>query len=252
MNWIVISLLILFTFLISSYFLLSKITTMNRKFSVDENGIMIVDYGTIENTFIGKQKNPKSKIIISLRDPVERAYSHYLMLKENGSTNLDFRDQLNKEFEKNPDINSRHLRLQVGFYSKWVKVYLENFGKNQIKILIFEEFIFNPKHTMGEILKFLDLKSTLNDFAPEILNPYGKVKGPLARRIRSSKITHSLSSKLLSKTTREFLLGKLIFTKKPKPAIDEELRTKLIKYYCEDVKKLENLLGRKFPWKNFS
>lgn len=58
MNWIVISLLILFTFLISSYFLLSKITTQKRKFSVDENGIMIVDFGTIENTFIGKQKNP--------------------------------------------------------------------------------------------------------------------------------------------------------------------------------------------------
>lgn len=205
-----------------------------------------------EAPFLIHKKNPKSKIIISLRDPVERAYSHYLMYKKNGSTNLDFRDQLNKEFEKNPDINSRHLRLQVGFYSKWVKVYLETFGKNQVKILIFEEFISKPKDTIDKILKFLHLKDTFNDFTPEVHNPYGEIKGPLARRIRSSKITHSLSSKLLSKTTREFLLRKLIFTKKPKPAIDEELRTKLIKYYCEDVKKLENLLGRKFPWKNFS
>jgi len=204
-----------------------------------------------EAPFLIHKKNPKSKIIISLRDPVERAYSHYLMFKENESTNLDFRDQLNKEFEKNPDINSRHLRLQVGFYSKWVKVYLETFGKNQVKILIFEEFISNPKHTMAEILKFLDLKSTLNDFAPEVHNPYEEVKGPLARRINSSKITHLLSSKLLSKTSREFLKEKLILTNKPKPEIDEELRTKLIKYYFEDVKKLENLLGRKFPWVNF-
>jgi len=195
--------------------------------------------------------SPDAKILISLRDPVERAYSHYLMIKENRRTNLNFCDQLNKEFAKNPDINMSHLHLQVGFYSKWVKVYLETFGKNQVKILIFEEFISKPKDTIDKILKFLHLKYTLNDFTPEVHNPYGEIKGPLARKIRSSTIAHTLSNKLLSKSNREFLKEKLIFSKKPKPSIDEESRTKLIKYYYEDVKKLRIILKRELPWKNF-
>jgi len=204
-----------------------------------------------ESPFLIHKKNPESKILISLRDPVDRAYSNYLMFKENQSMNLDFHDQLNKEFEKNPDINLRHLRLQVGFYSKWVKVYVETFGKNQVKILIFEEFIFNPKHIMGEILKFLHLKNTLNDFTPEVHNPYGEVKGPLARKIRTSKISQTLSSKLLSKTSRKFLKEKLIFTEKPKPEMDPKDREILREFYYDDVQKLQKILGRELPWANF-
>jgi len=40
--------------------------------------------------------------------------------------------------------------------------------------------------------------------------------------------------------------------KKPKPEMDPQDRSILVKFYEEDVKKLETLLGRKLPWKNFS
>lgn len=49
----------------------------------------------------------------------------------------------------------------------------------------------------------------------------------------------------------EFSRGKLIFTKKDKPKIDKESRTKLIEYYSKDVKILETVLERKLPWPNF-
>jgi len=201
--------------------------------------------------FLIHKINPISKIIISLRDPVERAYSHYLMVKELGKTNLIFREQIMKEIAKTPDINSTHLHLHVGFYSKWVNVYLETFGKNQVKILIFEEFISNPKHALDEILKFLHLKYSLIDFTSEVHNPYREVKGPLAQKIRSSTLAHTLSNKLLSKSNREFLKEKLIFAKKDKPKIDKQSRTKLIEYYSKDVKILETVLERKLPWPNF-
>jgi len=197
------------------------------------------------------QASPKSKIIVCLRDPVERAYSHYLMIQGNRRTNLNFSEQLKKEMTKNPDINLPNLRLQVGFYSKWISMYLEIFGKNQIKILIFEKFIKNPKQTMEEILSFLNLKSTLTDFSPEVHNPYGIIKGPVARKIRGSKITHTLSNKIFSKSQKEFLKEKLIFSQKTKPLIDEESRDKLIKYYCQDVQILKTILERKLPWPNF-
>ena len=197
------------------------------------------------------QVSPKSKIIICLRDPVERAYSHYLMIQGNRRTNLNFSEQLKKEMTKNPDINLPNLRLQVGFYSKWITMYLEIFGKSQVKILIFEEFIKNPKQTMEEILSFLNLKSALTDFSPEIHNPYGVIKGQVAQKIRQSKIIHAISHKIFFKSQKEFLKEKLIFSQQTKPLIDEKSRDKLIKYYFQDVQILETILERKLPWPNF-
>jgi len=195
--------------------------------------------------------SPNSHIIISLRDPVERAYSHYLMLEEQGLTNLTFIEQLKLEMKNNLDINLPHLRLQVGFYSKWIKLYSEIFGPNQIKILIFEEFIQKPKQMMVEVLSFLDLNSALTDFSPEVHNPYGVIKGPLAQKIRESNIVHSISNKIFSKSQKAFLKEKLIFSQKPKPIIDIESKYKLIKYYYEDVKILKTFLKKKLPWPNF-
>jgi len=197
------------------------------------------------------QVSPKSKIIICLREPVERAYSQYLMLQGLGRSNLNFREQLQKELIKNPEINLPNLRLQAGFYSKWITIYLNIFEKNQVKILIFEEFIQNPKQTIEEILCFLNLNNTLADFSPEVHNPYGVIKGPIARKIRQSKIVHTISNKIFSKPQKDFLKEKLIFSEKSKPLIDEESRDKLIEYYCEDVHILETILKRKLPWSNF-
>jgi hypothetical protein len=197
------------------------------------------------------QVSPKSKIIICLRDPVERVYSHYLMLHSNGMTHLSLNEQLKKEMTKNPDINLPHLRLQVGFYSKWITMYQNIFSKSQIKILIFEDFIKNPKQAMEEILRFLNIETRLTDFSPEVHNPYGVIKNPIAQKIRQSKIAHTFSNKFFSKPQKEFLKEKLIFSQKTKPLIDEESKDKLIKYYFQDVQILETILDKKLPWPNF-
>ena len=105
--------------------------------------------------------NPNAKIIIILRDPVERAISSYLMIKKTGKVDLSFRKELDKAilmYEGNK--TSSNLTLRKGFYSENIKKYWNIFGKEQVKILIFEEFIKNPKNTVEDIINFLFYKSS--------------------------------------------------------------------------------------------
>jgi hypothetical protein len=196
-------------------------------------------------------KVPDAKIIVILRDPVERAYSHYLMHYHDQVVKQSFYEIIKKIInDEVPPIVSEILNGSL--YFEQIKRYYDVFGRNNIKIIIFEEFIINTKQIMEEILSFLNLKNSLNNFFPEVHNPYGIIKSRAANKIRQSKIVHSLAKIIFSKSQREFLNEKLIFTKKTKPLIDEDSRSKLIEYYYQDVQLLEAFLQRKLPWQNFT
>jgi len=147
--------------------------------------------------------------------------------------------------------NKSNLSLSTGMYSESVKHYLDVFGTNQVKIIIFEELIKDTKNYLQEILKFLGLNYTITNFKPEIRNPYGTTRGVLAEKIIKSQAASGIAKKIMSSTTRRLLKDKVLLKKSPKPKMDEKDRDILINFYREDVEKLQTLIGRKLPWANF-
>ena len=198
------------------------------------------------------QISPHAHILICLRDPVERAYSHYMMLANFDQTKSSFKLQIEQELEKKIDKNLPNLRLYAGMYSESVKKYLEVFGSKQVKVIIFEEFIQNTKATIEEILHFLDLNCSIDNFDNKIHNPSQSPRGSVAQYFLTSKTASKITKKILSSSIRKIIRERILVGKKPKPEMDPQDRSTLVKFYEEDVKKLETLLGRKLPWKNFS
>jgi len=193
---------------------------------------------------------PNARILISLRDPVERSYSQYLMMRRNGQTKLSFYDELQKEKE-NRDANRYFRILKGSLYSDQVKRYLDIFGPQQVKIIIFEEWTRNTKDTIKEIIGFLGLNSSLDNLKDEIYNQYVEPRGPVAQYILKSEVVRSISLKVMSPSTRKFLREKFIVKKLPKPKMTLQEREFLIEFLRDDVEKLQNILGRKLPWSNF-
>ena len=110
-----------------------------------------------------KNRFPNSKIIISLRNPIEIAYSEYFSLKFMGfDKNRSFNELLDSSKEQ-LDQNEFHIDslLEAGFYSKHIKRFQKIFSKNQIKIIIFEEYIKNTIPTINSILSFLDIDKSI-------------------------------------------------------------------------------------------
>lgn len=198
------------------------------------------------------QRVPDSRIIISVRDPVERAFSHYLQFKREGFAKSSFLQTIKNELPKKLDFGRLGQTVWFGLYYESVKRYLDIFGSKQVKILIFEEFVEDGKKTLDGILKFLDINYSLDDFKAEVYNAAYTSRGQVSQFISTRKLVHKIANNLLSDSTRKFLREKLLEKKQEKPKMDYESRKMLIKFYKDDVLKLQTLLGRKIPWKNFS
>jgi hypothetical protein len=110
---------------------------------------------------IAKDIGTGIKLIVILRNPADRAYSHYRMNVLNKSENRPFNDVIQKEI--NNSINDlRHNDnigyISRGYYAKQLKRYLRWFPKDKLHIILFEdEFINQREKTINELIRFLNL-----------------------------------------------------------------------------------------------
>jgi len=209
--------------------------------------------GYIQARFAAKnirEKSPNAKILFTLRDPVERAFSHYAQHIRKKS-HASFYDEIQKELKYGQNPQDWGIRLDIGMYYQNLKRFLDIFPQEQIKIIIFEEWIKDPKMAIEEIRKFLGLPPLINNFTLETANVFRQPKGETSKKIVESEITKKISRAIMPRSMRVSLRNKLLMTTKNKGSMTEKERKILINYYQEDVKNLQSILGKKLPWKNF-
>jgi len=136
---------------------------------------------------------PNAKILISLRDPVERLYSNFLMSKKQGWFKLSFHEEIKKGLNGDYDKRFPFLRLSAGKYSESINRYIEIFNKKQVKIIIFEQWIKNPKKIIDEVLEFLEVKHSLENFQKVQHNPFSVSRGTVAQYILRSQSIKKIS-----------------------------------------------------------
>ena len=199
-------------------------------------------------------KSPNAKIIILLRDPIERAFSHYFHHFEMDFKSIKptFDEQVNLELTRGTDLNEFDIRLEFGLYFNDVKRYITQFGEKNVKIIIFENFVKNVKETLFELCNFLDVIPKENLKIEKIYNPSLAPRGQFSRKILHSKTISIITKYLIPRSSKIFLRKKLIINNKQNQKMSIETRFVLKKYYQEDVKQLEEFLNMKLPWKNFS
>lgn len=174
---------------------------------------------------------PKVKLIVLLRNPVDRAYSqHWLMVKVNNEM-LSFKDALLREQGKIveeqekilADVNyssqdyRRYSYLTRGIYVDQLQRWLNHFQKEQFLILRSEDLYSNPAEVVRLTLEFLGV--------PE----------------RDIKTNKDYKQYRLARKT-----GYL--SKDKPPAMDPEIREYLIDYFKPHNARLSALLGRDFGW----
>lgn len=115
---------------------------------------------------------PNVKLIILLRNPVDRAYSHYYMNVRNGFEHLSsFEEAIKKAmkvYEKNEQLLLNIKNRFVNFYPKYnylargiyinqIKPWFDKFPEGNILIRKSEDFYQNTSKTLKQILNFLDV-----------------------------------------------------------------------------------------------
>lgn len=107
---------------------------------------------------------PDVKIILSFRNPVERAWSHYINEVGKGRESLSFDEALLKEKDRisQSDHARNHLSyVQRGFYDVSLGKLLMTFDKEQVHVVILEDLVASPRFELGKIYNFIGVDNTL-------------------------------------------------------------------------------------------
>lgn len=190
---------------------------------------------------------PGAKIVILLRDPIDRAWSHYLMERNELRVPENFGVLIQDEID-NMNIGklSQHGILESGLYAAGILRYLDHFQMSDI--LIADQSEFSDKKTFIKKLNtFLGFKQDLFPGESVRANP-----SVVPRHLGLNRfVANSGIKKIIRAILPQFVIekSKKIYYQKSPPSSEIDKRTKeiLTEFYSEDIKKIVSMLGDKSP-----
>lgn len=198
----------------------------------------------------------ETKIIILLRNPVDRAYSHYMQHFKDGYEKVSFRETLaNEQRREKKHWSWTFLYKKPGLYSEQVKAFLESFENT--RVYIFREFWFeNKEESLIDCFNFIgteppavieNYKSNVSGYPKSWLiqnffnrlGPFNRTVSPTLEKLIGRKRTVQLRHYIKNKNLKKIKL-------------DKTVRHELFKYFEPDIMELSELLGRDMTkiWKN--
>ena len=111
-------------------------------------------------------KNPQSKIIMVLREPIDHAYSMYLLnVREGREQNDSFYEALQVDYEYELKYSGEgSYYVQPGLYHGQVQRYLTAFGPDQVKIYLYDDLVRDTAGVVEGICSFLGVPFNDGDF----------------------------------------------------------------------------------------
>lgn len=203
-----------------------------------------------------KEAVPDAKIIIMLRDPVRRAFSHHLQFHMLGHDTVSFEEALAEE-KRRDEANWRwhyQLRDQSRYYEQ-VRQYVETFAANQVHILLFEDFVGDTRNAIKDVARFLDVDTAFyDDYDFTRHNATKLPKNDLIHRLfrtRNSlrRIFRWVTPLSLRQWAADFVTNHN-YDRDQIPSLSEDVEQRLREEFRGDVERLEALIDRDLSmWK---
>ena len=195
--------------------------------------------------------NNNMKFLYIVRNPVDRAISHYMHNYERGFIDATIENSL-----KFSNI------LNTGRYFTQIKPFIDKFGLENVLILNFDDLLFNRAGVLREISGFLKIdfsKFTNYEDVHQNITIGGRKKSMNHRFVMGIINKYKLRPliDLIPEKTIDFILEQFFsnshrkFSKKPK--LSEEYREMIINLNILDIAELEKITKKDFSkWKNIN
>lgn len=203
--------------------------------------------------------NPGARLIIMLRNPIEMVYSfHSLMVYQLYEDEEDFEaawhlQPLRKKGYRIPDTCREPAFLnygEVAMFGMQLERVFEIFPREQVKVILFDDFIRSTKEVYEQVLAFLSIPLDERSYFP-------KVNSNKQLRLKwVARLTHQPPPWLveLSEHLREYIeidirlvarkLKGLNSEQVKRPPLNKKFREYLVDYFREDVNKLSHIIER--------
>ena len=189
---------------------------------------------------------PNAKLIVILRHPADRAYSHYLMMKREGRESLSFRDALLAEDQRVSDNWSPNFHYRRrGLYARQLRPFFDLFKSEQMGIYFYDDYVRDPLRFVQNIFAFLNVDDT---FVPDMSERHNETKLLRSPALHSFLIdrrsTKDLLKPLVPFPLRKRIKSHLNKRNLAKPSLAPGLRRELTESYREDIRNLQDMVGR--------
>ena len=178
-----------------------------------------------------------AKLIVQLRNPVERAYSDYCMLLRRG----EVRDDVERYLDTSNATMPRF--LHDGLYARHLRAFLDLFPREQIKIILYDDVSRDPAAVFAQVASFVGVRDARFVNAPE-----RRVKDRTAPMLPLAVRRVARPFKPLVAPWRSHRWFQKVHARLARPVryppLSNELRYRLLDYYTDDVATLEKLLER--------
>jgi hypothetical protein len=202
-----------------------------------------------------KEHSPDCKIVMVLRDPVDRAYSAYWHMRREGwETKETFEKALDAEEEhKEEDIALHCSYRERGCYYSQIKRLRNLFGAKNVQVLLYRDLKKAPVATCQSVFKFGGVDPTFEPSTGVKLNTAKKARSEwisqqvvnwfFRREDRLRNILAGIIPTPLARRVRETIQNwnRTDFTR---PPMNENTRQALAEHFEPHNQKLESLIGK--------
>ena len=191
--------------------------------------------------------NPNAKFIFSLRNPIDRAFSHYWHEKKKGKITFSFEEALFYSDVGNYDLYENWIK--GGFYHDHIQNFLKFFPKEQMLFVLVDDINNEPENVLEKIYDFAGVDP---NFKPSVLNKKLNVAGKRKGKLNNLSI---LIGKFIPKKLKKkikLLLSKMQSEQKTEYeyGLSQEYRQILSYIFSPENVKLEKVINRNLShWK---
>ena len=203
------------------------------------------------------------KFLVVFRNPVDRAYSHYLHSKRDDHESENFEKSLElevsrlKKHENQSDYLSylRHSYVHQGLYAQMINRYLQYFSLDNFLFIHFENELLQERElTIKRILEFLEIDSSVLLRTNIRSNPSSKEKSKPLKKLMNKRgwwrdvIKFMIPSVQLRQIIRN-RIQRINITEFKAQQLSQEVKSNLLeKYFRKDISDLEKTLNKKMNW----
>jgi hypothetical protein len=195
------------------------------------------------------EANPQAKVFAILRNLIERAYSHYLMDVRECVETRPFLEAVREEHKEYIAGSVEFCRfIRLGFYTRALERFQQVFGRERMRVWLYEEFTHRPTAVVDEMCDYLCIdRMELPDVAIPRENEAGVPRSRLSAALlrarwgilrRPRQLYLLLPLRLRRYIRNTFLIKKTVVSPMPAEAWDF-----LANVYREDIQRLQGLLG---------
>lgn len=183
---------------------------------------------------------PHARILCSLRHPVERAYSDYLMYLRKRGQRIDPDRDLNVSAEwTRPDSHW----MALGRYHEQLTRYFDLFPRENIHIFLAEDLKNQTREVLSEIYRFLDVD---DEFTPHLETPHnvgGVPSNMLLERLLTNHTLRSMLKPMVPRRIADRLRKLRTSNMDTPPPLPPQLKKDLTDHLETEIRKTGELIG---------